>query len=69
MIDLAIGRDRLPLLLHLCQLSLQLVPVVLLDYVVELPRLQQLEDLLQTEQLQQVKQLQVLILAIILDQT
>ena len=55
MIDLAICRDSLALLLHLSQLPLQLVPVVLLDHVVELPRLEQLEDLLQAEQLQQVK--------------
>jgi hypothetical protein len=50
MIDYAISRDRVSLLLHLRQLPLQLVPVVLLDYVVELPRLEQLEDLLQAEQ-------------------
>lgn len=68
MIDLAISGDSLTLLLHLRQLPLQLVPVVLLDHVVELPRLEQLEDLLQAEQLQQVKQLQVLVLLIILNQ-
>ena len=42
MIDPAISRDCVALLLHLRQLPLQLVPVVLLDYVVELPRLEQL---------------------------
>ena len=68
MIDLAICRDSLALLLHLSQLPLQLIPVVLLDHVVELPRLEQLEDLLQAEQLQQVEQLQVLVLSIILDE-
>ena len=68
MIDPTISRDRVSLLLHLRQLPLQLVPVVLLDYVVELPRLEQLEDLLQAEQLQQVEQLQVLVLPIILNQ-
>ena len=54
MINLAICRESLALLLHLSQLSLQLVPVVLFNKIVKLSRLKQLEDLLQPEQLEQV---------------